>query len=311
MIKFEINPKNIPDLEPKEDTTLWRYMSFSSLCEILINDYIPLIPIKSFSDKSEGRILKELLSKLPNANNFAIEQIMQVYKEQTYVSSWYNAENENAAMWDRYTPYSGEGVAIKTNAKCLLDSIIDKNEWIHIRAENHNEHTILAVIHNSPPSIIIKPIQYIPNIQNSDIEITPEILQLALQQDTEKMCFFYKMDDYEDESEIRILFSQITNLHILCETGIRYDYKEMLHLSFQNAEQQLNTQISDFQNARRLYIESANKLIEKIIISPYSHNEFIKTVQQTIKNINTARQSKDLPIFQVSKVIESRRKGWV
>ncbi len=32
-------------------------MSFSALCEILMNDYIPLIPIQHFFDKSEGRVL--------------------------------------------------------------------------------------------------------------------------------------------------------------------------------------------------------------------------------------------------------------
>ena len=115
MENYEINPKSIPpDLEPNEKITLWRYMSFSSLCEILMNDCIPLISIRNFSDKSEGAILREILSKLPDVYVDQIEYTIQKYFESVYISSWHISENENAAMWDRYT-HGGEGVAIKTN----------------------------------------------------------------------------------------------------------------------------------------------------------------------------------------------------
>ena len=133
MENYEINFESIPpDLEPNENITLWRYMSFSSLCEILMNNHIPLISVSNFSDKSEGAILKGVLSKLPNAYEESIQYVMQKYCEATYVSSWHQAGNENAAMWDRYT-YGGEGVAIKTNAKLLLDCIsaIEANHISH------------------------------------------------------------------------------------------------------------------------------------------------------------------------------------
>ena len=82
MANFEINYGNIPpDLEPNENITLWRYMSFSSLCEILINDCIPTIGIHKFSDKSEGAILKAILSKLPDTTHDGIEYAMRKYYE--------------------------------------------------------------------------------------------------------------------------------------------------------------------------------------------------------------------------------------
>ena len=308
MAKFEINSENIPpDLEPDESITLWRYMSFSSLCEILMNDYIPLIPIQHFSDKSEGRILKEILSKLPNTNKFAIEQTMQIYKETTYVSSWYKAENENAAMWDRYT-YKGEGVAVKTNAKLLLYSIKDaQKQW----ALGVSSPVPVGI--TLPPHIIVKRIKYI-NYQPSDFEATQE----QLQQGNDKLCFFYKMDDYRDESEIRILTSLFREVHELYQTGMPSNYQEIIESLLQPVYQQLSSQgynlsehFSPFQSSIPLDIESSDNLIEKIVVSPYSHNQFIKTVQQTIEDINTCRKSKGLPIFQVSKVIESRRKDWI
>ena len=79
MENYEINPKSIPpDLEPNEKITLWRYMSFSSLCEILMNDCIPLISIRNFSDKSEGAILREILSKLPDVYVDQIEYTIDI-----------------------------------------------------------------------------------------------------------------------------------------------------------------------------------------------------------------------------------------
>ena len=86
MKNYEINFKNIPlDLEPDENITLWRYMSFSSLCEILMYNHIPLISISKFSDKSEGVILRGILSKLPNTHNDGLEYAMQKYYKTIYL----------------------------------------------------------------------------------------------------------------------------------------------------------------------------------------------------------------------------------
>ena len=80
MKNYEINFGNIPpDLEPDENIPLWRYMSFSSLCEILMNDHIPLIGIHNFSDKSEGAILKGIISKLPNTYHDSIVVLPSVF----------------------------------------------------------------------------------------------------------------------------------------------------------------------------------------------------------------------------------------
>lgn len=307
MAKFEISENIPPDLKPDESITLWRYMSFSSLCEIIMNDYIPLISIQHFSDKSEGGILKEILSKLPNTNRFAIEQTMQIYKETTYVSSWYKAKNENAAMWDRYT-YKAEGVAIKTNAKLLLYSIEEAQKQWRLGTSGP-----VAVGITLPPHIIVKPIKYI-NYQPSDFEATQE----QLQQGNDKLCFFYKMDDYEDEREIRILTSRLEEVHLFYQTGMGPNYKEVMESLLQPVYEQLSSQgyklsehFSPFQSSIPLYIESSDNLIDQIVVSPHSHDQFIKTVRQTIENINACRELRGLPIFQVSKVIESRRKDWV
>ena len=153
MKNYEINFESIPlDLEPDENITLWRYMSFSSLCEILMNNHIPLIRIGNFSDKSEGAILKGILSKFPDAYKDSIQYAMQRYYEATYISSWHQAENENAAMWDRYT-YGGEGVAIKTNAKLLLDCISAREANVISHHESFSDANLDVLADGKPFSL--------------------------------------------------------------------------------------------------------------------------------------------------------------
>ena len=295
MEKYEINPENIPaDLEPDKNITLWRYMSFGSLCEILMNDHIPLISIRNFSDKSEGAILREILSTLPDVNVYQIEYTIQKYFESVYISSWHISDNENAAMWDRYT-HGGEGVAIKTNAELLLNCIPQQSivpgtqrGWVMPEPPKIKEDTI------KHGRAVIKKIKYIDN-SPSDFEMHKEYFYNGF----DKMCFFYKLEDFEDESEVRILTSGFRN---------QYGYAMLEPKTFQRhitGEEPI-----DFQNSLPVKIGSANKLIQQIVISPHAHNKFIETVKQIINHINTRRASLGSELIQCG-VVESRRKEWV
>ena len=301
MAKFKINSQNIPpDLEPDESITLWRYMSFSSLCEILMNDHIPLISIENFSDKSEGVILRAILSKLPNTDEKSIEHTMQMCYELTHVSSWHNANDENASMWDRYT-YKGEGVAIKTNAKLLLDCIPDI-ETKDLIAHLPSKDTI-----KFPRKVIIKPVEY-TNRKPLDFEMTEEQLQNGYA----KLCFFYKMSDYRDEKEIRILRSASDNLYKFAQDNplIIPNLKETLKKFFKESN---ITWEGNSLSPRPflLRITSASDLIEQIVVSPYAHPQFIETVKQTIRHINFCRDSAQSSLIDPNIIIESRRKDWV
>lgn len=309
MAKFEINPQNIPtDLEPNEDITLWRYMSFSSLCEILTNNHIPLINVSNFSDKSEGVILKEILSKLPNINKNSLEFVMDIYRKSIHVSSWHISENEKAAMWDRYT-YGGEGVAIKTNAKLLLNSIPDiEIKPLLANRRINNETGQIEVVEPTeqiwlPPAIVIKPIQYTDN-KPSDFEMKKELLENGY----DKLCFFYKMKDFEDESEMRILRAAHKNAY----THIYDDDSQIEKLN------EIHTKFP-FLNTIPLRLIPNNQLIQQIVVSPHAHNRFIETVKQTIGYINfthsnVQRDPRDTIqriLIDPNIVIESKRKNWV
>lgn len=276
MANYEINPKSIPpDLEPDENITLWRYMSFSSLCEILMNDYIPLISVRNFSDKSEGAILRGILSKLPNTYHDSIEYAMRKYYETTYISSWHEAKNENAAMWDRYA-YGGEGVAIKTNAKLLLDCIRTGT--------------------SGTPNIVIKRVEYTDK-NPADFAMAEKNLR---NRRYDALCFFYKLEDFKDESEIRILKSVFSNPYALASIEASAVFKVDDALK----------KVLPLEDAVQLKIDSAGKFIQKIVVSPYAHNRFIETVRQSIICINMYRQQLQTDLIECD-VIESRRKEWV
>ena len=300
MANFEINFGNIPpDLEPDENITLWRYMSFSSLCEILMNDCIPLIGIHKFSDKSEGSILKAILSKI-HINQEGIQYAMRKYYETTYISSWHEAESENAAMWDRYT-YGGEGVAIKTNAKLLLDCIGS------VKGNNMTDHQFFSelrldalpkdtnIIPNNSPDIIIKRVKYTDK-NPADFAMGEKYLHNGY----DKLCFFYKLDDFEDESEVRILRSSFHSAYIFA-TADGSDFSKV---------EDTFKKIRPLKDAMLLEIDSAGKLIQQIVVSPYAHDAFIQTVQQSIGCINRAREKLRVDLIECD-VIESRRKEWV
>ena len=295
MKNYEINFESIPlDLEPDENITLWRYMSFSSLCEILMNNHIPLIRISNFSDKSEGAILKGILSKLPGAYKDSIQYAMQRYYEETYISSWHQAENENAAMWDRYTR-GGEGVGIKTNAKLLLDCISAREANVISHHESFSDANLDALADGKPfsPHIIIKPIKYTDN-KPTDFEMEKKYLRHGY----DKLCFFYKLEDFKDESEIRILRSE----------SRAYIFAQLHPSTFHEINEEMGKFIK-IQNPSQLKIDSASKLIQQIVVSPHAHNQFIKTVQQSIEHINMYRQRLQTDLIECD-VIESRRKEW-
>lgn len=297
MENFEINFGNIPpDLEPDGNIILWRYMSFSSLCEMLMNDHIPLISIQNFSDKSEGAILKEILFKFPDAPRDGIEYVMQKYYETTYVSSWHKAKNENAAMWDRYT-YKGEGVAVKTDAKLLFDCIetIKDNQITDHQSFSELRLDALPEGSSVTPDIIIKEVEYTDK-NPTDFAMAAKYLHNGY----DLLCFFYKLGDFKDEAEIRILRSTFQSAYAWAFIGI-YNY---------NKVDDAIKKVSPPQDSLRLNIDSAGKLIQEIVVSPYAYNGFIKTLRQSIEIINQHRESRQVDLIECN-IIESRRKVWV
>ena len=285
MLKYEINHMNIPnDLNYDENIKLWRYMNFSSLFEILMNNEIPLININKFADKSEGSILKQILSDLPDTTEFTVSYAMQHYYRTTYVSSWHCAEDENASMWERYT-HGNEGVAIKTNAKSLYDCIKKPGHYHCIIGPESKKFGRLVCV----PQTFIKSVEYTNNFPR-DFKMDKKYLDLGY----DRMCFFYKMKDFEDEAEVRILRSRSHGIH---NSMLHAD--KMLADKLYEDEKRLKSKYIN-EHVVPLSIGSARELIEKIVISPKAHENTIKHIKKLSENW-----------IDPDIIIESRQKEWL
>ena len=143
---------------------------------------------------------------------------------------------------------------------------------------------------------LFKPIKYTDN-NPTDFEIKEKYLYNGY----DKLCFFYKLEDFKDESEIRILTSRFAN---------PYSFAQLDPFGIQQIEKALESQQMNYEDSLRLKIDSASKLIQEIVVSPYAHNQFIKTVKQCIENINMRRRLLQTDLIECD-VNESRRKEWV
>ena len=147
---------------------------------------------------------------------------------------------------------------------------------------------------NNRDCVSPKPVKYINN-NPTNFYIEEKYLSNGYDQ----LCFFYKLADYKDESEIRILRSMFGGAYFLYQTP-------------PSTIQQIQSTLRSvrYGDSIKLKIDSANKLIQQIVISPHAHDQFIKTVQQSIENINVRRQRQQIDLIECD-LIESRRKEWV
>ena len=285
MSKYEINHTNIPnDLEYDQSIKLWRYMNFTSLFDILMNNELPLININRFADKSEGSILKQILHDLSYATEFNVSYAMQHYYRTTYVSSWHHAEDENTSMWERYT-YGTEGVAIKTNAKRLYDCIKKPGHYHCIIGPESKNFGHLGCV----PQTFIKEVKY-TNYFPRDFKMDEEYLDLGY----DRMFFFYKMKEFKDEAEVRILRSYSHGIHKGMLSADRMLAKRVYEREKKLKDMNINEHVMP------LSIGSARELIERIVISPKAH-------ESTIENIKKLSENWIDPDI----IFESREKEWL
>ena len=281
------------NLPPDQNVTLWRYTTFSTLCEILINNYIPMPSIINFNDKSEGIILREMIHSI--SDELTAEFVMQMYLNDIAVSSWHKSKNENAAMWDRYAK-NGEGVAIKTNAQLLVNCVNQHNLNLpHINHDNLDNPDPYKK--NMYHRLVVKAIKY--TAQNPSDFIMQNNMLENLRSGYDITCFFYKMVDFKDEEEVRVLFIDTSGLiNIVGEFSDKFmdlRYRES-HSFYQDAKKRGN-------QGYKMNIESPNNLIEEIIISPYAHKNMINTVRDIVNR--TCHESHK---FEIN---ESNRSKWI
>lgn len=173
---------------PNDDEILWRFMSFSKLCNMLCNNSLFFTKPKHFEDVWEGLLPAKYFDSSnynlpPETDKKFAEIIVKSHKQQSLESSekfgvncWHLNSYEPEAFWKNYA--KEEGVAIKTTFKKLKecfdlykerDLFIGKvkyldeqfgdvdtgnffNRILWKRKSYEHENEVRAVIWESPPN---------------------------------------------------------------------------------------------------------------------------------------------------------------
>lgn len=117
-----------PDV-PQDDEPLWRYIDFTQLVSILENDEIWLSVASNFTDKWEGGLTAQQITRISdNIPSFiendreSVRKLFDALRATTYISCWHHRKEETAAMWELYDD-RGKEVAIKTSVGNLREAI--------------------------------------------------------------------------------------------------------------------------------------------------------------------------------------------
>lgn len=138
-----------------ENTTLWRYMSFTKYKSLLETNSLFFCRADKFSDPYECSIPKKEYEFRLSPEKFADEERLfnrtdskfdlenakkkaegiaathQKFRTATTVNCWHINNNESDAMWQLYLK-DNEGIAVRTNAKKLYKSFQNTKEKIGI-----------------------------------------------------------------------------------------------------------------------------------------------------------------------------------
>lgn len=242
----------IKNLEPSEDRILWRYTDIPSLLEILSFDYLPLIRVSRLSDPAEGAMLKFAVNRLelPNPTDVGRNLVFDMYQKSTFVSSWCANKDELAPMWERFA--RRDGVAIKTNAKLLMEYLVPGHGFD------------------------IKCVEYINKDQD---DIMSQLNSVDLSEFLELLpdLYFYKMSDFVDEREIRILKCQIPwNAYGLLSIDGTNSY---------GIQRLIDTEIVPSEDILQAYITSMSNFILEIVISPTARPGIFKVLNNLLQAV--------------------------
>jgi hypothetical protein len=112
-------------------TRVWRYMSFAKFVWMLQNKQLWLSNVKFLDDKWElmpdSSQINFLINLRPDSLSAddvldRLRSLVDVYRDETFISCWNASEHESHALWRIYCPTS-EGVAIQTTLDCLQKSV--------------------------------------------------------------------------------------------------------------------------------------------------------------------------------------------
>ena len=233
---------------PRPKDILWKYMDIYAFIHLIQNDELVFTKISSMEDKFEGVLpdkLKEQLRKDELADKLRHNKLSSLglaydnFRNMGFINCWIISNCERVHMWKIYSKQTG--IAIKTTYEKIKESL------------NNDTKTIIY-----PTKI--KYIDY--TIDNYDPKRN---LMVPLK---------YKNQEYQDENEVRLIFSPSSALHYQkkiekLDSNIRFLSHEHYELNkkFETVSCKIKTK----------------ELINEIYLSPYAPSWYVGIINDLLE----------------------------
>ena len=164
-------------IQPKDEDTVWRYMSFEKFANILATESLFFTRADKYDDKFEGYVPESTTLSYESSGS----QIVPNFRQYIMCNCWHHGDEESMAMWDKYH-LRNNGIAIKTTMGNLKNSLPDE------------------------PNVFIDKIEYIVDYNQIDMveDVPPEIWL--------HYPYFYKRTPFKYEQEVRAIIDVVSCL---------------------------------------------------------------------------------------------------
>ena len=245
---------------PKDEDTLWRYMSLEKFVNILKTESLFFTRADKFDDPFEGfipseiRVSYEKSARRVAPNENIVKLLIKVNEDsRKYVmcNCWHRNQVESMAMWDKYH-MRNSGIAIKTTMRDLKSSLLDSKD------------------------IFIGKVDYFYD-KNYDFEYKNRLASSGslLNQKWTYFPYFHKRRAFEHEREVRM----IIDIEPFVRKALDQTIPEDISLLSKRISE---IEFPDICEVGKPFRVDINKLINKVIISPYCDDWITETVKSVV-----------------------------
>lgn len=258
----QVHENEIQIETPDNNQKIWRYMDFSKYVDLLTTSELYFTRADKLEDPYDcsamqflGDIYKQLPSPPPEAKEWT-RKVNTFERLFMYLNCWHMNDVESAALWKLYSENKYETVAIQTTFG-RLDSET-KHKW-------PRDGIVISKVKYDPENAG-KPIDGIPGARSfSGVSFGWD-------------CIIYKRPSFEHEQELRaIIFQRVDKL----TEGILRD------------EAHLEKLTKERRPCIRIKI-NPSELIEKVYVSPFAKDWFVKLVKNVSGNLKDRVTKSDL-----------------
>lgn len=244
--------------QPELTQVLWRYMDFWKYVSMLARRalFFPRIgmfedPFEAFEHWSEPIARKNLESRFDGQSSIPSSQLVtvsldtgQMIRSVVYVNCWHANEWESAAMWKLYAE-NQDSVAVRTTYDLILK---------YVGNEKHAVGNVTYTAFGKEPPY----------------EFGHTLLP----------CF-YKRKEFEHERELRVVMSDVDQLHVIGE----------------ESSNRIEPKGAEELERGKWVGANLEKLISSVITSPYSDRGFVDLVRETTNQFGFEFQISRSPLL--------------